>query len=104
RLGQILELGWRRQLVLREKILVVVDIDIAIIDRQQRVGRVELEAIRDARQRRRGIRIEDAGLERAAQESVVHAEEDIGQRATLAQNGLVERRPSIAGFEHLNSY
>ncbi len=102
RVGQRFQAIRRRQTALGEPGHVVIEADVAVVDRQGAVLRVQLQRVGHVGQRRRLVGQEDVVIERPLQEGVVHAIEHVGQRRVFGQNGLVERLAAVAGLEHLH--
>ena len=102
-LDQIVEALRRRDLVLLEVGAVVVDADVAVVERGDAVlGLVELELARDAVQALGLVRAEDALVQAAREQGVVDAEEHIALRVALGQDRLVDGLAGIAALEHLD--
>ena len=91
------------QPALLERGEVDVQADVAEVDRRREV--IGEEQVRRHRRRLgRAVRLEDAGLERARQERVVHAVEHVGERLVAGdprQDRLVDRRAGVAAVDDL---
>ena len=93
---EIFERGGRRELVLREPGAVVDEADVAVVDRNKPVARVEVVARVDVCESRRRIRVEQLPGERSRHEVVVDAEEDVAFGSPRCKQSAVQRRASVA--------
>ena len=101
RLGQLLQRRGRRQPVLLQVRLVVVQVDVAVVDGRYVESRVHDVLRRHVRQPRRLVRHEDALVQRAAQVRVVHPIEEVRRGVALLQDRPVQRQSRVAcGQQH----
>ena len=93
-----------RQSVLGEPRLVVVEADVAIVDRRHRAARASSRRtpVGTSLSAGDGVRLEDARVDRARQERVVDAVEHVAQRLALGEDRLVHHRAGVAGLQHLD--
>jgi hypothetical protein len=99
-LGEVLERLRRPDVVLAEPHLVVVEADLAVVDRCHPVLAVEDEVPRHVRQLGRGVRLEQVMLERARQKIVVDAEEDVALRVPCREERPVQCLAGVAGLQN----
>ena len=93
---EILEGGRRPHPVLREPGPVVDEADVTVVDRHEVVASVQIVGAVDLYERGRGVCVEQLPGERARQEVVVHAEEDVTLGASRREERAIQRRPGVA--------
>jgi hypothetical protein len=88
--------------LLGEPGFVVVETHVAVVHRQGAMLGIDLQVVGNRVQDRRRIGLEDAGVQRPAEQGVIHPVEDVGQRVIFAEDRLVEHHARVAGFENLD--
>jgi len=85
-----------RQLRIGEILLIVIDAHVAVIYRQNPVLSIELELIRNIRQERGWVWIEDIGFQGSREEGVIHAVEDVRDGSLSGKDSAVECRTRVS--------
>ena len=83
---------------------VVVEADVAVVDRGGALLGVQTQAVGHLVEQRRVIRLEDPGVQGTRQECVVHAVQDVREWRVLRQDRLVDHRAGVAALQHLDDH
>ena len=99
---EVVEAGRHGHAVLGEPGLVVVQAHVAVVDRRDPVLGVEAERLVDLVEALRLVGHEEVGVEGPGQERRVDAEEHVGLRVAVGEDGLVHDLAGVAALDQLD--